>query len=418
MNKERSILFENVFSLFSLQIFNYILPLLTLPYLTRVLGIENYGLLAFAGAFIQYFNTLIDYGYNVSATKLISIHRNDNIIVSDIFNSIFAIKSIFVISCLIIYLPIIYFIPKFRNDIYLYLISYSSVVGNLLFPVWFYQGLEKMKIIAAVNAISKTVATILIFVLVKKSYDLNIAAAIQSISVITAGVISFIMVKRFYPKLSFYIPKRAAIVQNLKNGWPIFVSLLSVSLISNSNVFILGIISTNKMVGYLSIAIKIVWAVVNMINPISNAIFPRVSFLFQDSREKAMRFIAKVIRYSFIIFIIFSISIFIFSDTLVLLATGTKNSYLSILIKIISFFPAFIYIDNILGMQIMLNLGMEKKYMAIYILAAIYSIVAAFLFAASYKAIGIAINYVITEIIVITLMFINVKKQITVQYNE
>jgi len=186
----RKRLTENFLSLSILRALNYLLPLITLPYLVRVLGPEKFGLIAFAQAFIGYFIILTDYGFNLSATREISIHRDEKEKVSKIFNSVMAVKFLLGMLSFIILALILTFIPKFGNDWLVYIFAFGMVLGNILFPVWFFQGMEKMKYITILNIVAKGIFTVCIFIFIRKMADYIYVPLINSMGFLAAGGLS------------------------------------------------------------------------------------------------------------------------------------------------------------------------------------------------------------------------------------
>src|SRR3989338_2581887 len=112
--QEGRVVMDNVTSLSGLQVITYILPIVILPYLFRVIGPEKFGLISFAQAFVQYFMILTDYGFSVSATKEISLFRNEHAKVSEIFSSVMMVKVALAFLSFLILGTIVYFVHKFR----------------------------------------------------------------------------------------------------------------------------------------------------------------------------------------------------------------------------------------------------------------------------------------------------------------
>ncbi|MDQ7799272.1 MAG: flippase [Candidatus Edwardsbacteria bacterium] len=404
-------IFENVSALFILQIANYVLPLITFPYLVRVLGTGNFGVLAFSAAFIQYFVVLTDYGFNLSATRDVSINRDNRSELSKIFINVTAIKSIFAVISFGVIFILTRFIHKFGQFSTVYYLTCLAILGNVLFPVWFLQGLEKMKTVAIINITVRLLSTILIFILVKNINDLALAVLLINGTVVFSGLICVLLIHRM-DILDLVKPSIKHIRELLAGGWAIFVSSLAVSLVGNTNIFLLGVITTDyKYVGIFSIAQKIVWAFANMVVPIANGIFPRVGLLFKKDRYQALKLLKRVYLFALPLFLFLSVFIYFGSDVLSKIVSGENNKLISLAIKIMSIIPLLILTDNIYGMQIMLNMGMEKKFMFIYLLSGVVLIITSLLLIPSYKSTGASISMLVTEIFILLYMYKAVAKK-------
>ncbi|MBS1748085.1 MAG: oligosaccharide flippase family protein [Bacteroidetes bacterium] len=273
LQKIKHPLVGNFFSLVLLQCVNYALPLITVPYLFRVLNVSNYGLINFANAFIQYFMVFTDFGYNLSAVKLVAENRGDTHKLSDIFNRVMFSKFLLLLIGLVVMLSVVFYFDKFSSDKTLYILSYGMVLGSVLFPVWFFMGMEKMKFITIITIITRSLALIPIFVFVKKSDDYLLVPLINSAGAILSGIIGIVVVKKVF-KLKYAVPTFKEMMHSLKDSSQYFLSRVSVSVYTISNVFTLGLFSNTTMVGYYSAAEKLFLALQNAYVPVNNSLYP------------------------------------------------------------------------------------------------------------------------------------------------
>jgi len=398
-------LLENIFSLSVLQAANYLLPLITIPFLVRVLGPERFGLVAFAQAIGLILMTFTDYGFNLSATREISINKMDKVRINEIFSSVFVIKLLFVCLSLIVLTAIILIFDKLRADWKLYYLFFGVVVGNLFFFLWYFQGIEKMKYVTILNILAKLIFTISVFFLVRRPEHYLIVAALNSLGYILAGALSIYFAFGVF-RVKLVKPSLLSLSNELKNGYYVFVSQIASMLYTNSNIVILGILTNNVSVGYYSAGEKIIKAIQYLFNPISLAIFPHISFLAENSRENALKFIRKVLYFFGAIFFIASLIMLIFAKPLVLLLLGAEYLPAIMIVRILAFLPFICCLGNIFGTQIMINFGLAHIFARIVSIAGLLNILAAFIFVPLLKHNGMAAIMLTTETIIMLSMLI------------
>lgn len=395
-SQEKKRLVSNFFSLSILQVANYLFPLITLPYLVRVLGPSQYGLVAFAQAFIGYFQILTNYGFNLSATREISINRESPEKVSEIFSSVITIQILLAILSFMLMTLVIFSFAKFRGDWLLYFYTFGLVLGNVLFPVWFFQGIERMKYITLLNVLARFIFTIAIFVFIRKESDYIYVPLINSIGMVLSGTIGlWLIFNRLGVK--FVMPGLTGIKYHLNEGWHIFISTIAISLYTISNTFILGLFASSEIVGYYSAAEKIIQAVRGLLMPIYISIYPYVSKLFHESKEKGIYFINKMVFSIGVLSLFISLFLYLFSGLVIGIIFGIKYNNSIAIIKILSFFPFVTCFGILFGSHTMLNLDYKTAYSKILIFAGVINVLIACLLAPYYGGIGVAIALMICE---------------------
>ena len=334
--EEFSNLTSNFISLTLLQALNYILPLITLPYLVKTLGIDNFGLLSFATATVAYFGILTDYGFNLTATKDISINRDNKSKVVEIFSSVMSIKFLLLLFSFFLLNIVVFSFERFSQDWVIYLLSFGSVVGQFLFPIWFFQGMEKMRYMTYLNLVSKLIFTIAIFVFIEEREDIYLVPLFFSLGGIVAGMLSlYIIYKEF--NIEFKLQKLSTLKNYLVQGWHVFLSRFYVSMYTTTNLLLLGLFTNTTVVGYYSIAEKIVLAISGLYEPLNQTLYP---YLARKYKENFKEFTILLKNISFI-FIVTTVILFIlaqyFIDGLVYLVNGEYDTTITFLLTLFLF---------------------------------------------------------------------------------
>ncbi|TBR16103.1 flippase [bacterium] len=407
--QERKEILHNVASLSTLQAVTYILPIIILPYLFRIIGAEKFGLISFAQAFVQYFMILTDYGFSISATKEISLCRDEHAKVCKVFSSVMTAKIILAFLSILSMGIIVYFIPKFRNDWVVYVFSFGAVIGNTIFPVWFFQGKEKMKHIAELNIIGGIVYAAFIFIYVRKPGDYIMVPLINSSVFMITGIMGqYIVFRRFM--VSFKFPGYKNIHQQLKAGWDIFISVVAINAYTTTRIFTVGLLTNNAVTGFYSIAERIANIFQTFpLNSFSQALFPRLSKIFHKNKAKALKIMHRVQHITINIALICLPIVFIISPLLVRVICGGfyRETILSLRILLIS----ILFISaNAFRVQFLLVCGKTAIYSRIHVIMAMIGLPLMFLLVSSFSYVGAAVATVAIEAGIFSVTYFTVSK--------
>jgi PST family polysaccharide transporter len=406
-----SSLISNFFSLVILQGANYIFPLLTIPFLFRTLGVGTFGLISFASAFAQYFVILTDFGFNLSGVQFISANRDNKELRDTFFVNVLVSQLFLFFLGLIILLSVLFIFDKFSQDKWVYLLSYLTVFGTVLLPTWFFQGMEQMKYITKINIVTRTLAIIPIFFLVKTDADYLLVPFFYGLGSVTSGIIALYIAKsRFDVNFCFAKISLAGIKKCLKDSSDFFVSRISVSIYTVSNTFILGLVLGNVAVGYYAAAEKLYLALQSMFGPLNNALYPYMI----KNKDVA---VFKKIFFAVLVINCIALPICIYNSDFIMELVYKNVAIESVNVLKILFGVCLISVPSILlGYPLLGAFGHAKYTNYTVIIASVFHVVmlGLLLFINSITVYSVAILVVLTELLVLGLRANGVRKLIKI----
>lgn len=394
--------------MFLMQAANYIFPLITVPYLVKTLGPEKYGVIAIAQALMQYIIVISDYGFSVTATRDVAIFHNDSKLIKELYNDVFICKLCIMLLCFIIMCIIGFFWPLAVKDKILYVVAFLIVVGNVLFPLWFFQAIQEMKYITYINLVSRLISVILTFVLIKQSSDYILAIAIPGICGMISGILALILIYFKFELRIYRWPNEQKIKLLLRDGKEIFISNAFGHVYAQGGTIITGLIAGNIAAGYFSLGQKVSGILVNIAQPISQAIYPYLCQIFSQSKEEFLKLKGKIMGFGIILSGIIAIGQFCASEYITYILLGRIEPEVLGIMKIFS----LVTMGNIINTLLYPILSTMKKYVAIqktFVSIATLFILISVPVAYFYGSYGMAIVMVLIECYI----FINFFKVLT-----
>ncbi len=390
---------KNTLYLMFSQLVGYVFPLLTLPYLSHVFTPAQFGIMGVCQAITQYFIIVTDYGFNITATREVSIWREDKNKVSQIFFNTLLAKFILLLVCIGSMIGVVLFLDIVKGYEPLLLCCFLGVIGNAMFPLWLFQGTELMKIPVFFVSLAKLLLLGAVFVVVKDEKDLNIAALLLNGGNFLAGCFAVVYIKR-KSLVSLVKPTFSNVLLTMKEGWPVFLSTVAISFYTTFNTVLLSYHTTASDIGYYNAADRIRIAIQSLFGPVTQAFYPRIAHSAISNRPYAISLIRKGVALLLAITLPCAVILLCFSDTLV--KYYLSANYLGAIgyLQYLSFLPVIIAVATAYCNWGLLGFGEGKLVSKIYVTFGIIHMFYAVPLIALYKVQGVIISVYLTQIFI------------------
>ena len=396
--KQRRKLIYNFSSLGLIQVTNFLLSLLVIPFVIRRVGADGFGVIAVAQVVVFYLSVLTDYGFNQTATKDIALYKNDKLKVSRIFFTVLAAKTLICILTFGLLIIFLLAVPVFYEHFNLYILAFAFVLGQTLLISWFFQGIEKMQYMAITALLSRLIFVTLVFVFIRSRGDESLFLFFMGIGNMVGALVGIGIAFRIF-KLKFAKPSWTDIKHEFKEGWQITVTNLSMTTCQYIGVFILRIFTNDLVVGYYSIAEKIYFAMKIMTGTFSQVIYPQVCQLVHAGRKQLILFFRQNYLPFLAVVIAGSAIVFIFSDQVLYFFIGYRHQQSSFILRIMCV-AAVIVCMNMPAYLVLLAANHKKSYLKIFTAGTVLNITANIVLVQFLNAAGTVLSVIITELFI------------------
>lgn len=375
---------------------NFLLPLITLPYLVRTLGLGGFGQMGLALAVNQYLLLLSEYGFTLSSSRDVARQLEDRDAISAVFWNVQLTKLLLVIVAAILLVCGTWLVPSFAAQRRTVVIGFLIVVGNLLTPTWLFLGMDAMRRLTLLTIIPRILAIPATFWLVRDGTDVPYAMAIQSMPMLFTGLLALMYV-RSARWVEWSRPQAAVIRDQVRRGWPLFVSSVSTSLYTSSTPLVLGLVAGNSAVGLFSAADKVRVAAQSLIVPIGQVFFPRINVLLHREPARALATIRQVLMLQGSLNFVMSAVLLVCAAPIVHLAYASAASETGAVLRVLSPVVFIVGLSTVLGTHVMLSLSMSSTFSRIILLGGLWHLLALAVLVPRYGAMGAASALLTTE---------------------
>lgn len=381
-------LIENFISLSLFKVVDAVIPLIIIPYLITVVGKDNYGIYAFAYALIFYLLNIVQYGFSLSGVRLVAVNKEDKNKLNKIYSDVFTTQLYLSILVFVTLFLLVFFIDKFRDNYLVYTFFSLIILGELLSPIWFFLGIEKMKFITLVNLVSKSTFAILVFLLIKTKTDFVYISLYHSIGFVVSGIIAQIIIFRVF-KVKLTISPITEVIKMLKHGLSAFLTLVTPTLYSNTSIFLVGIFGIPQYVTFMEIGSKVSGAF-----GVLNTVLTHVFYPFINRNKK---FIEQV-KYLFVgLGFLLSICMFFLSESLIGLWLPEPSPEIIRVVKFLSPSPFLVSIISTFGVNGLMVHNQDKLYLKTVAIGSVCGLITGLILIPKYFYIGGAIAIILAR---------------------
>lgn len=394
---------QNILALYGVHFAKYILPLITVPYLARVLGPTAWGLMAIAQAYAQYVGMLVEYGFGLAATREVARHREDRDKLADLLAGVLGAEGLLVLCGIGLTLLVQIWVPIFQNHPALLWAGMFWTLSQAVSPLWYFGGLERLRFVAVLDVSSRLLYVVGLLIFVHSPEDGWKVLALQGVaSCLSTAVVLYLV----YRELPFRFPTKSLVWQALRTGWTMFLFLSASNLYTTGNTFILGLFVSPQLVGYYAGGEKLSKTFLAILNPLTQALYPRLSHLAHHSRTKA----AQLARVGVVVMGIggglIGLLVFLLAPLLVKILLGREFEPAVPVVQVLSLLLPSVALSHFLGLQWMLPLGMDRAFNSVILGAGLFNLLLALILAPRYAQMGMAWAAVVTELVVTAALYI------------
>lgn len=381
-------LIENFISLSLFKVVDAVIPLIIIPYLISVVGKDNYGIYAFAYALIFYLINIIQYGFSLSAVRLIAVNKEDKNMLNKIYSDVFTTQFYLSIAVFLILILLVFFVDKFRSNYLVYSFFSLILIGELLTPLWFFLGIEKMKFITLVNLASKSTFAILVFSLINSKSDYVYISLYHSVGFLVSGIIAQIIIFKIF-KIKLSLSPLNDVILMLKQGLSAFLTMVTPTLYSNTSIFLVGIFGIPQYVTFMEIGSKVSGAFGVLNTVLTNVFYPFIN------RNK--KFIERV-KYLFVgLGLILSLCMYFLSEFLIGLWLPEPSPEIIHVVKLLSPSPFLVSIISTFGVNGLMVYNQDKLYLKTIAIGSVFGLITGLILIPKYFYIGGAIAIILAR---------------------
>lgn len=414
-NKEKS-LKKNFCMNAILTMSQFIFPLITFPYVSRILLAEGTGKVSFATSIISYFAMFAQLGIPTYGIRACAQVRNDKKKLSKTAQEIFIINIIMSILAYIVFFIALCNVPRLKDEKTLLIIVSATIFFNAIGMEWLYKALEQYTYITIRSVIFKFIALIAMFLLIHQQSDYIIYGAISIFASSASNIFNFFNVHKY---ISLRPVGEYNFKQHLKAVSVFFALSCAATIYVNLDTVMLGFMKTNVDVGYYNAAVKIKTILVSIVTSLGTVLLPRASYYVEHGlKEDFYRITKKAINFVFLVATPLMLYFMFFAKEGIFFLSG--NTYGGAIVPMQIIMPTlfFIGLTNIMGMQILVPLGKENIVLYSEIVGAVVDLAINYILIPKYASAGVAIGTLVAEIAVWIVQYIYLRKQIKDAYKN
>lgn len=388
---------KNIFYSGLLTTANYIFPLLTYPYVSRVLGVANIGACNFVDSIINYFLIFSALGIGTVGIREIAKNKENQKDLQTSFSKLFTINTISTTIALVVLLISMHTIPRLEENYDLMWVGVLKLVFNYLLIEWFFKGLEDFKYVTNRTIIVRSIYVVAVFIFIKDTSDVVLYYLLLSLTIIVNAIINVIYARKFV-KFSFSFSNLQNYTKSLcmMGAYSVLTSLYT-----TFNVVFLGFVSNDVEVGYYTTSTKIHHIILMAFTAVTSVLMPRMASILAQKKYDEYK---RLIKQSIIVLLCFAIPcviiIELFAPAIIKIIAGSGYEGAVIPLRIIAPLVLIIGFEQILVTQSLMPMGKDKSILINSILGASAGIIANIILVPNLKSVGSAIVWFISEIVV------------------